>query len=120
MVQTSAGQLGALAIVYREMPVPGDGEVLVQMSAAALNHRDLAYLREDYAGYGTGNFRRPVVPLSDGVGIVRDVGSDVSALRVGDRVCTLFHQGWMFGPLDMECLMEGMLPGPRLEGVMQE
>ena len=59
MVQTSAAQLGALAIVYREMPVPGDGEVLVQMSAAALNHRDLAYLREDYAGGKGVRFNSP-------------------------------------------------------------
>ena len=120
VVQSSAGQLGALAIVDREVPVPGDGEVLVRMSAAALNHRDLTYLREDYPGYGTGNFRRPVVPLSDGAGVVRDVGSGVTGIGVGDRVCTLFHQGWMSGPLDMERLMEGMLPGPRFEGVLQE
>lgn len=82
-------------------PIPaelGATECLVRMEAASLNYRDVAMLQ--------GNYPLPVkaglVPVSDGAGVVVAVGEGVETLRVGDRVCTLFHQGWQEGLLTSE------------------
>jgi zinc-binding alcohol dehydrogenase/oxidoreductase len=53
--------------VWREVPdlVAGPGEAIVQVHAAALNHRDVWIQRGQYAG-----LRYPIVVGSDGAGIV--------------------------------------------------
>lgn len=50
-------------------PVPGPGEVLVKIAAAALNHRDLWIKLGQYAG-----LQFPSIPGSDGVGTVVATG----------------------------------------------
>jgi NADPH:quinone reductase-like Zn-dependent oxidoreductase len=50
-------------------PRPGPGEVIVRLEAAALNHRDLFILQGRYPGISL-----PVIPGSDGTGIVSEVG----------------------------------------------
>jgi len=50
-----------------EMPVPGDGEVLIRMQAGALNHRDVWILKGMYTG-----LTFPSILGSDGVGIDPD------------------------------------------------
>ena len=62
-------------------PNPGPGEVIVQLYAAALNHRDLYICRGQYAG-----LRFPIIPGSDGVGEVAAVGAEVTNVQVGDQV----------------------------------
>ena len=62
-------------------PTPGPGEVVVQLRAAALNHRDLYICRGQYAG-----LRFPIIPGSDGVGEVAAVGPEVTHVQVGDHV----------------------------------
>ena len=52
-------------------PVPGPGEVLVQIKAAALNRRDYWITIGQYAG-----IKYPSILGSDGSGIVTQVGSD--------------------------------------------
>ncbi|HFE65456.1 MAG TPA: alcohol dehydrogenase, partial [Caldithrix sp.] len=54
-------------------PKPGSGEVVVQIRAAALNHRDLWIARGLYARIVT-----PVILGSDGAGVISDVGEGVS------------------------------------------
>ncbi|KAK7752559.1 hypothetical protein SLS62_005527 [Diatrype stigma] len=54
-----------------DKPVPGPGEVLVRMRAAALNHRDHFIRQHLYPGIGFG-----VPMLADGVGIVEALGPD--------------------------------------------
>ena len=55
-------------------PVPGPGEVVVELAAAALNRRDLwVWTTPDYC-------RLPVTLGSDGAGVVRAVGADVAGL----------------------------------------
>lgn len=63
-------------------PVPGPGEVVVELRAAALNRRDLLVCG------GTYPFSLPLVPGSDGAGVRRDTGEDVlinPSLHWGDR-----------------------------------
>jgi NADPH:quinone reductase-like Zn-dependent oxidoreductase len=58
------------------------------------------------------------VPCSDGVGTVEKVGEGVSLVREGDRVATLFSQGWMGGRPTIERL-RATLGGP-IDGTLSE
>jgi zinc-binding alcohol dehydrogenase/oxidoreductase len=60
-----------LQIKEIETPEPGIGEALIQIKAAALNHRDIYISQGLYAGIKT-----PVILGSDGSGIVVKVGSE--------------------------------------------
>ncbi len=62
-------------------PAPGTGEVLVQLKAAALNHRDV-WIR---MGMQMAD-RLPLIPGSDGAGLVAEIGSGAGHLKVGDAV----------------------------------
>lgn len=53
-------------------PAARPGEVVVRLQAAALNHRDVWIKRGEYAGV-----KFPLIPGSDGTGIVSDVGENV-------------------------------------------
>lgn len=66
-----------------DVPVPaaGDGEALVRVHAAALNHRDLFITQGLYP-----KIQMPVTLGSDGAGEVAALGSVVDGLAVGDEV----------------------------------
>lgn len=72
-------------------PVAGAGEILVRVTAAGLNYRDLMVLRGEY---GT-DLPETRVPLSDGVGVVEAVGEGVSGFAVGDRVVAPHFITWL-------------------------
>jgi NADPH:quinone reductase-like Zn-dependent oxidoreductase len=94
---------------------PAPGEVLVEMQAASVNYRDLVMTQR---GYGRHSGELPLVPLSDGAGIVAQTGAGVTRVKTGDLVCPAFAQSWISGPLREEH-RPFMLGGP-LDGVMQE
>ena len=102
-----------LRLAMRPDPKPGPGEVLLRMQAASLNYRDLLV---PLRGYGAHTGTLPLIPLSDGVGEVVETGAGVTRLRVGERVCPCFRQGWIDGPPDPTYLNLG---GP-LDGTMSE
>ncbi len=61
-------------------PVPGPGEVVVDLKAAALNRRDAwIWMQPGYC-------RLPVTLGSDGVGTISALGAGVSGVEVGDEV----------------------------------
>jgi len=62
-------------------PVPGSGEAVVRLRAAALNHRDAWIRRGRYA-----NIKLPVILGSDGAGVVESVGPGVDGGWVGREV----------------------------------
>ena len=97
------------------IPSPGPGEVLLEMKAASLNYRDLVVLRR---GYGAQTGTLPLIPVSDGAGVVQETGSGVSELSEGDRVCPLFMQNWLAGSPNRKKL-SSTLGGP-IDGVMAE
>ncbi len=68
---------------YDEVPTPspGPGEVVVQLKAAALNHRDI-WIR---LGMQMTD-RLPLIPGSDGAGLVAEVEPGTSRLKIGDAV----------------------------------
>jgi NADPH:quinone reductase-like Zn-dependent oxidoreductase len=104
-----------LQLGTRPDPKPGAGEVLLRMKASSLNFRDLVVPNRGYGAF-TGNL--PLIPLSDGVGEVVEVGSGVTRVKAGDRVCPCFNQSWIGGAPDLERLTR-TLGGP-IDGTMAE
>jgi NADPH:quinone reductase-like Zn-dependent oxidoreductase len=65
---------GTLSYETRPDPVPGPGEVVVELRNAALNRRDLLVRSPPGPAY---QFELPVIPGSDGAGTRRDTGEEV-------------------------------------------
>ena len=103
-----------LALVEREKPAPGPDQVLVRMVAASLNFRDYMMVNGTY----NPRLKRPMVPLSDGVGVVEEVGSGVTRVKKGDRVAACFFQKWIEGPPNKEKGSSAL--GGAIDGVARE
>ena len=61
-------------------PEPGEGEVLVRLAAASLNHLDV-WVRK-----GLPSVPKPRILGADGAGVVESLGSGVDSRTVGERV----------------------------------
>ena len=74
---------GPEALLIGDVPelVPAPGEVVVDLRAAALNRRDLRVVAGGWPGVSA-----PLVPGSDGAGVVRALGSGVGGVSEGDEV----------------------------------
>ncbi len=114
IVVESAFGLDHLVVRERREAPCGPRDVRLAMSAASLNYRDLLMVKGLY------NPRQPLplVPLSDGVGTVVELGAEVRGLAAGDRVCPIFAQGWLAGEVTKEKL--ATTRGGPLEGVLAE
>jgi NADPH:quinone reductase-like Zn-dependent oxidoreductase len=84
-----------LRVIDRPDPVPGAGQVLVQVRAASLNRRDQAIADGTYFGR---RVERDTIPLSDCAGEIAAVGRGVTRVGPGDRVAATFFQTPPNGP----------------------
>lgn len=98
----------------RLIPELSPTQVLLKMEAISLNFRDLMMVQGDY------NPRQalPLIPCSDGVGVVVAVGELVSRVGVGDRVLPIFAQKWCSGRPTQD-VFSSTLGGP-LDGTLCE
>ena len=103
-----------LALVEREAPRPAFTDVLVRLTAASLNFRDHMMVEGTY----NPKLKRPLVPLSDGVGIVEETGPGVTRFKKGDRVAGTFFQKWVDGPPAREKFASAL--GGAIHGVAAE
>ncbi|MBB4381953.1 NAD(P)-dependent alcohol dehydrogenase [Bradyrhizobium sp. SBR1B] len=103
-----------LKLVDRPVPEPATGQVLVRIKAATLNYRDLLTVK---GGYGSRQ-KFPLIPLSDGAGVVEAVGAGVRSFAAGDRVVGSFFENWRDGEPD-ETKMQAALGGS-VDGVLAE
>ena len=69
-------------------PVAGHGEVVIELRAAALNRRDI-FVRK-----GIAPSPLPIIPGSDGAGVVRALGDGVRGVAEGDEVIVFPSLGW--------------------------
>ncbi|WP_065382848.1 NAD(P)-dependent alcohol dehydrogenase [Hyphomonas sp. ND6WE1B] len=82
-----------LAIVQADIPSPRPGEVLVRVTAVALNYRD-KLLIDDGMGLA---LSYPLTPGSDLAGRVVATGDGVSRFHAEDRVISNFAPDWIDG-----------------------
>lgn len=75
-------------------PTPKTGELLLKIEAVSLNFRDKAIIDGIYEPQSV---PKPLIPVSDAVGIVVAVGEGVSRFAVGDRVNTTLYTNWLDG-----------------------
>lgn len=107
--------LDNLVLTDRPDPKPGPNEVVVKVTAASLNYRDLLTVLGHY------NPRQPLplIPLSDGAGEVIEVGMKVTRVKPGDRVAATFATGWIDGPPTADVVPGTTLGGP-LDGMLAQ
>jgi len=107
-----------LDLVDCPTPVPGDLEVLVQTKAAALQYLDLIVVDGTVAP----DLPLPHIPVSEGMGVVAQVGKKVTRWKIGDRVLIPFIPRWEAGKITpySNDLRTGMqLPGTLAEYSVQ-
>jgi NADPH:quinone reductase-like Zn-dependent oxidoreductase len=105
---------GRIDLAERPDPRPGPGQVVVRVRAASLNYRDLLTVRGSY----NPRQKLPLVPCSDGAGEVEAAGEGVTRVRPGDRVASVFAQGWIAGEPTRDKI-RSTLGGP-LDGMLAE
>ena len=103
-----------LKIAERPEPQPGFGQVLVKVRAVSLNFRDLMVVKGQY----NPKLKMPMIPCSDAAGEVAAVGEGVTRVKVGDRVCGIFMQGWLGGEVTEAAARTAM--GGAIDGVLAQ
>ena len=98
----------------RDVPEPGNNEVLVEVRAVSLNARDKLLVDGVY----NPALRFPMVQGSDAVGRVLKVGKNVTRVQPGDRILTNFATRWLEGPPKLEESSYSL--GSMISGVLAE
>jgi fatty-acyl-CoA synthase len=101
-----------LSLTSVSRPEPGPGQVLVQMKAIALNYRDLLVIN----GLYNPKMPLPLVPVSDGAGLVVKRGPGAHKFGEGALVMPTHVSGWTGGRPDPAAAPRGG-PSP---GVLAE
>ncbi|MFL0372315.1 zinc-binding alcohol dehydrogenase family protein [Paenibacillus amylolyticus] len=85
-----SGQSGLAGLQYTESTsrVPEAGEVQIQLKSAGINHRDLFIMA------GRTSQEAPLIPGSDGAGIIVEIGEGVRGFAIGDEVIIHPTLGW--------------------------
>lgn len=81
--------INQLEIADVPAPTPAAGEAIVEIRAAALNHRDVWIKAGQYAG-----LKWPCIPGSDGAGVVKAVGEGGDQGWIGREVIIYPAFGW--------------------------
>ncbi len=114
----SQWSMNYLQLGQRPEPQAGPGQLRLDMRAAALNYRDLLVPQK---GYGARMQELPLIMLSDGVGVVDQVGAGVApalGVQAGQRWCPMLFQGWQGGAPDAQKLSRGL--GCEMDGTMAD
>jgi NADPH:quinone reductase-like Zn-dependent oxidoreductase len=104
-----------LSLEQRPAREPGFGEVRVRLEWVSLNRRDLLLVEGVY----NPKQALPIVPCSDGAGVIEALGPGCERLQIGDRVVVHFFPGWIAGEPDMAKLATA-LGGPGGDGTLQQ
>lgn len=89
MVCSTIGDFDAIAPGELPAPEVGPGQIIIDVHAAAVNFADLLVLQDLY------QFKSepPFAPGMEGVGLVAEIGPDVTGIAVGDRVAAVSYSG---------------------------
>jgi len=107
VVVTRHGRPDVLQVVEEDLPEPHAGEVRVKVLAAGVSAYDLMFRR---SGSLPGTPRVPFTPGADVVGVVDEVGQQVSTVKPGQMVAgATFCRGATGGYAEFICLPAGEL-----------
>ncbi|OTB04425.1 hypothetical protein M426DRAFT_154307 [Hypoxylon sp. CI-4A] len=100
------GHDGLSSLHFEEKPVPelGDTQVLVKLHGASINFRDHMLTLGTYPW----DMKLPIIPGSDGAGVVVATGKRVSRFQPGDKVVTVLNPHLIAGPFVKELLQYGL------------
>eukprot|EP00842_Homolaphlyctis_polyrhiza_P001466 jgi/Hompol1/231/HPOL_004137-RA len=92
MTTSKTVELGAfgvpnIKVVERPRPVPGAGEVLVNIKLRPVHPVDIMAISGHYPGYAPKSF--PAIPGYEGYGVIAETGAGVTAVKAGQRVIPL-------------------------------
>ena len=114
--QLQGFNLESLIIEEKSNPkIINKNDVLIKIKAASLNYRDLIMVS---GGYGKMGGVPPFVPVSDGAGIIEEIGTDVKRFKKGDKVILPFFKNWSSGNINHLTALSAL--GGIEDGVMQE
>ncbi|MBT8230278.1 MAG: alcohol dehydrogenase catalytic domain-containing protein, partial [Bacteroidia bacterium] len=94
IIISESGGFDNLKFVEREIPPVREFEVRVHWKASSLNYHDLLVAK------GIIPVSEGRIPMSDGAGIIVEVGKKVKGFKAGDKVMSLFFPNWIGGPPD--------------------
>ena len=100
-----------LHVEQQELPALGPDDVHVRFHAASLNYRDLSVALGKY----NPKMQLPRILGSDAAGEVVAAGENVTTLKRGDRVASLFFQSWQAGEITQSTGKSAL--GGALDGV---
>lgn len=89
LVVQEHGPVETLTLMERPDPVPGPGEVLVDVHATSVNFPDLLVINGTYQKLPA----RPFSPGKDFAGVVAGLGDGVTRVKIGDRVTAQIEYG---------------------------
>ena len=112
LVCNAYGPPESLCIETRDDPVPGEGEVLVDVAAAGINFPDVLAI----AGKYQVKTPTPFIPGNEAAGLVAALGAGVSQYSVGDKVII----NTMGGAFAEKCLAPVQTTMPLPEGLSFE
>ena len=89
VIVSEFGDIEATGLGTVPAPLPGTGEIVIDVKAVAVNYVDLLVIA------GTYQFRQecPFVPGKGPAGVVTALGEGVDQFKVGDRVLAMAEQG---------------------------
>lgn len=88
MVHATGSGLSGLQLVDSSAKATNKGEVQIRLKSAGLNHRDLFVMSARSSNDA------PLIPGSDGAGIIAQIGKEVQTLKIGDEVIIHPTLGW--------------------------
>ena len=89
VIVSQTGGPGVMQLIEEELPVPGPGQVRIKVLAADVSFSDVNIRRGRYPG----GPKPPFTPGYAMVGVVDQVGPDISAPEPGERVAALTFYG---------------------------
>lgn len=105
------GGLDRLVPGTAETRPPGPAEITVRIHASSLNYHDFGVVSR-----GVGPVRR--IPMSDGAGVVTEVGAGVKEFSAGDHVVSTFFPTWLDGEPSLSDF--ATVPGDGIDGFARE